>query len=390
MTSLMQAVARTREDVSFPPNGDVHVNLLQDHFQSPGAKGSVRELIAAMIASVAVQHPYAVILCRFQNEPPHPDEAKWLKFFTEAFRRGTGGLVEYWQDASLGKIDVSGTRVFPWIEVSLTRQQGGFPPTRRQDLTNAGISAIQNSTDPLTGKPGDPITGFFNQISCYMYRYNGEGKNIDGSTDGISNKTNLTAPFDGEVTAHEMGHSQGMEHDADVTGDTKYHDKCCIMSQSGSFSIPPWEVVFGPSLCLPHLMLQGWMYQKRMLFDTGAWAKNPTGISFQLAPNTEAGSPAFLGASLSIPGSSPAWEYLLEVAPLSGWNQGVANLPALMVRRTSSQTDLSPKVTAMYLGQLQINATGSTTMTEASGNTTFTVTQISNRGPTVTVTAKKN
>jgi hypothetical protein len=390
MTSLMQAVARTREDVSFPPNGDVHVNLLQDHFQSPGTKGSVRELIAAMIASGAVQHSYAVILCRFQGEPPHPDEAKWLKFFTEAFTRGTGGLVEYWRDASLGVIDVSGSRVFPWIEVSLTRKQGGFPPTMRQDLTNAGISAIQNSTDPLTGKPGDPITGFFNQISCYMYRDNGEGKNIDGSTDGISNKTNLTAPFDGEVTAHEMGHSQGMDHDADVTGDTKYHDKCCIMSQSGSFSVSPWEVVFGPSLCLPHLMLQGWMYKKRMLFDTGAWATNPEGITFQLAPNTEAGSPAFLGASLSVPGSSPAWEYLLEVAPLSGWNQGVANLPALMIRRTSSQTDLAPSVTAMYLGQLPINSTGSTTMTEASGNTTFTVSQVSTRGPTVTVTAKKS
>lgn len=160
------------------------------------------------------------------------------------------------------------------------------------------------------------------------------------------------------------------------------------MSQSGSFSIPPWEVVFGPSLCLPHLMLQGWMYKKRMLFDTGAWAKKPAGITFQLAPNTEAGSPAFLGASLSVPGS-PAWDYLLEVAPLSGWNQGVANLPALMVRRTSSQTDPAPKVTAMYLGQLQINSTGSTTMTEASGNTTFTVSQISTRGPTVTVTAKR-
>lgn len=389
MTSLMQAVARTREDVSFPPNGDVHINLLQDHFQSPGTKGSVRNLIAAMIASGAVQHPYAVILCRFKDEPPHPDEAKWLKFFTEAFTRGTGGLVEYWQDASLGKIDVSGTRVFPWIEVSLTRKQGGFPPTTREDLTNAGISAIQNSTDPLTGKPGDPITGFFNQISCYMYRDNGEGKMIDGST-GPTNKTNLTAPFDGDVTAHEMGHSQGMQHDADWTGDTHYHDPSCIMSQHGAFIVQPWGVVFGGAVCLPHLLLQGWMYTRRMLFDSGAWTTSPNGITFQLAPNTEPALPAFLGASLSIPEFFPAWEYLIEVVTASGWNQGVPGMPYVMIRRISSETDLRPLKTCMFLHAIQFDGSGSSTVYHDSfGQTTFTVSQISSRGPVVTVHAKR-
>ncbi len=383
MTTLMQAVTRAREDAQFPPDGEFRVRQLQQHFQPPAQRGSLRALIAAMRARTAVARPFAVILCRFKGDGIHPDEGKWKTFFQEAFKPGTGGLVDYWWDASLGKIDVAGTRVFGWMEVDMTRAQAGYPPTERGDLTAAAIRAVQL-------KKGDPITGFFNQISIYMYRKTVAGKTIDGSTDG-NGRINLTAPFDGEVTAHEMGHSLGMSHDADVTGDTQYHDACCIMSQSGPFIQQPWGVIFGPAVCLPHLLLQGWMYKRRMLIDSGAWATQPNGITLQLAPNSEPAARAYLGASLAIPGSSPAWSYLLEVVTATGWNRGIPGMPYVMVRRISSETDLKPKVTGMYLNKIHVNPTGSaTTYKDPSANTTFTVSLASARGPVVTVHAKKN
>jgi hypothetical protein len=390
MTTLMQAVTRVREDEQFPPDGVVPVRLLQGHFQQPGDRGSVRRLIAAMMARGAQARPYAVILCRFKGDAPHADEGKWGAFFRQAFTRGSGGLVEYWRDASLGKIDVGGSRVFGWVEVDMKRVDAGFPPVRRGDLTDAAIRAVQGTFYPVTGAMGDPLTGFFNQISCYMYRDTGAGKPIDGSTDGNTNKTNLTAPFDGEVTAHEMGHSLGMSHDADVTGDTNYHDACCIMSQSGSFALPPWGVVFGPAVCLPHLVLQNWMYNRRMLFDGGAWATQPNGITWQMAPNSDPIQRAFLGASLTVPGTSPEWAYLLEVVTANGWNQAIPGMPLVMVRRTSSQTDLPGKTTCMFLNKVNIPVAGSTIVYhEPSGNTTFTVSLVSARGPIVSVHAKK-
>jgi hypothetical protein len=385
MTTLIQAVTRAREDNQITAAGDVLVTQLQKDFQQPSERGSLRALIAAMMARAAVARPYAVILCRFKGDDPHPDEPKWEAFFREAFTRGTGGLVEYWQDVSLGKIDVSGTRVFGWVQVDITREEAGFPPTRRGDLTAAAIRAVQDERK-------DPITGFFNQISIYMYRQTVSGKPIDGSTDSNTGRTNLTAPFDGDVTAHEMGHSLGMSHDADVTGDTKYHDPSCIMSQNGTFIVQPWGVSFGPALCLPHLLLQGWMYTRRMLFDSGAWAANPDGITFQLSPNSEPASPAFLGASLSIPDSSPPWAYLLEIEKASGWNQGVPGGPYVMIRRISSQTDLGPSITTcMFLHGIQFDGSESAIVYhDPSGQATFSVSESSSRGPIFTVHVKKD
>jgi hypothetical protein len=188
-----------------------------------------------------------------------------------------------------------------------------------------------------------------------------------------------------------MGHSLGMEHDADVTGDTTYHDACCIMSQSGPFSLPPWGVSFGPAVCLPHLLLQGWMYTRRMLFDNGAWAAQSTGITFQLAPNSEPATHAFLGASLSIPASSPQWAYLLEVVTATGWNRAIPGMPYVMVRRISPETALHPRITAMYLNKIHVDPSGSATVYhDPSANTTFTISVASSRGPIVTVHAKKN
>jgi hypothetical protein len=385
MTTLMQAVARAREYDQFPPDGDVRMTQLQGHYQKPADRGSMRSLIAAMRARAAVVRPYAVILCRFKGDSPHPDEERWSRFFRAAFSPGTGGFVEYWQDVSLGRVDVNGTRVFGWVDVDMPRAAAGYPPTRRGDLTAAAIRAVQAQKAP----DNDPITGFYNQISLYMYRKTADGRPIDGSTDGNTNRTNLTAPFDGIVTAHEMGHSLGMEHDADISGSTDYHDPCCIMSKYGGFVPDRWDVVFGPAVCLPHLLLQGWMYNRRVLYNDGDWAQGP-GIDLTLAPNNEPASHAHLGASLANPEAKPKWAYLLELVAPTGWNQGIVGTPYLMIRRTTADSDLRPKWTSMYLGKLHVDPSGTKSVfSEASGNTMFTVSLTDRRGPLVTVHAQK-
>ena len=42
-------------------------------------------------------------------------------FYREIFAPGTEGLVEFWRDASLGAVDIRGTRVFDWVTVKVPR-----------------------------------------------------------------------------------------------------------------------------------------------------------------------------------------------------------------------------------------------------------------------------
>jgi hypothetical protein len=397
MTSLMRAVERAREHEHYPPDGPVRMTALQARFRPADGSRSLRALLAAMNARAATRRPFAVILCRFADDAPDTvAEAPVETFFRQAFTAGSGGFVEYWRDASLGAIDVSGSRVFGWTTVDLRRDQAGSP-NGRLALTEAAIRGVQAAG-------GDPLTGFHTQMSIYRRNWTKDGAPpnaswktpgwsafwIDGGTDGRSRKINLTPPFEGTATAHEMGHSLGMDHDADATGDTKYHDPACVMSQNGAFTQAPWGVNFGPALCLPHLLLQGWMYQRRMFVDTGAWAAQAEGVTFRLAPNTEPGAHAYLGASLNNPDRDPAWAYLLELVTATGWNRGVAGMPYVMIRRIAAQTDLGATPDAMYLGPVYVDPSGAaTTYTEPTGNTTFTVTLTDQTGPVVSVRAKK-
>lgn len=107
-----------------------------------------------MIDDVSEKRPWAIILCRFKGLAPDPAlEDPIKKFYNEAFSPGSGGLIEYWRDVSLGAIDIRGSKVFDWVELEITRAEAGGPGAGRLRLTNYAISAAQR-------KGLDPITGF--------------------------------------------------------------------------------------------------------------------------------------------------------------------------------------------------------------------------------------
>ena len=107
------------------------------------------------------------------------------------------------------------------------------------------------------------------------------------------------------------------------------------------------------------------------------------------APNTNPAVPAFLGASLAIPESKPAWSYLLEFVTATGWNRAVDDMPCLMVRRIAERNDLGVDVpTCMFLAKLHVKPAGAPTVYhDPSGHTTFTVSLDSAVGPVATVHA---
>jgi len=355
-----------------------------------------------MFGSVSTSHPWAVILCRFKGSPPEPTlEGPIEQFYRDIFTPGTGGLVEYWRDASLGAIDIMNSSVLGWVELEITRANAGLGSgVTRSTLVDDAIRAAQRNGL-------DPVTGFFSQIAIITQKWSrddvpgGTGGApdwtnpndpripfwIDGSEDGRG-KVTLTPPHDGDISAHEMGHSFGMQHDVASDLKTHYADPCCIMSQNAAFIHPRWMVNFGPAICLPHLIQRNWMYARRIYYDDGRWLAQPDGITLPLASIFDPGAHANLGIKLSYKDPAQSWDYYVEYVKPTDWNQGL-QIPYVFIRRISSVIGIGE--TPIYLGAIKVPTTlgVQTDFVEPLGDVKFQVEQLDAEGRIMKVSAKK-
>lgn len=382
MPTVRQAIERGR-GAGLVPGGGATLDHLR---RTLGTGPSVRALVARL--STPQRLPWAVLLCRFKGEASVPATDQ---FYRELFSPIHAGMYDYWRDVSLGAIDLAGTQVFGPIELDLERKDAGIGSGhgRRQSI-DAAIAAAQR--DGL-----DPVTGFFKQLVVLHHNWSIDDVPagldwsdptygqywIDGSADS-DGRVCLTPPHDGGISAHEMGHGFGMQHDVGADLTTHYADPCCILSQNGAFTHPRWQRAFGPALCLPHLMQQGWMYEHRVHIDDGGWATRPQGITLPLAPTSRPGAQANLGIKLPFVRGDATWDYYLEYVTPTDWNRGVPGAPYLFIRRMGT-TDVG--TTPIYLGAVAIGQ--ATEFLEPSGNVLFTAEQTNLPGPILRVTARR-
>ena len=394
MATLRQAIEPHRDRGTLPRAKVVNVGDLLRQF-GPGLSGSMRALILAMYGAISQKKPWAIVLCRFKGAAPHPIEPATEAFYRRLFEPGTGGLVEYWRDVSLGAVDVTGSLVFSWIEVDIERANAGG--SAKSDPVGPGRSGLADAAIRAILKDDEHrLDGFFSQIAVYCENWSvddvpadkkvvGSEFWIDGSADARG-KVTLTPPHAADITAHEMGHAFGMRHDANAEASDFYQDPCCIMSQTALFQPDGWQSLFGSAVCLPHLIQREWMYAHRLLRDAGDWRSKPNGATFVLAPIDDPGAHANLGLALAV-GQADDWDYHLEYVRPRGWNRGLKAAFVFVRRLRPSRIG----DTAAILGSIAVPiAFGQREeFTETLGGTRFAVERLDPDGRIVKLTAIK-
>jgi hypothetical protein len=196
----------------------------------------------------------AILLCKFSDTATEPNP---VSFYKDLFvNRGTGGLNDYWVAASLGAINLDGSRVFGWKSLGINQAAYLSAHPGRGDKVRAAMDAFQlKKTDYV----------------AFVAIFNLDLK--DGGTEPPNFV--LAQAGDANVTflAHETGHVFGLEHSFDHSTrkydpsyqEGEYYDRQDVMStwnvdrDTGHRFSPR-----GPLLNVANLDRMGWLPAARV------------------------------------------------------------------------------------------------------------------------------
>lgn len=268
--------------------------------------------------------PWAILLCRFSDKPTeqHPPD-----YYRDLYtRNGAGGLADYWRAVSFNALDLTGSRVFGWFQMShasIEVSQLTFPGDRGR-LIDWGVDAARAN--------GVDLTPFRSILVVHNW---GVDHGAAGNRVLIVDQHPNSCEFG--FIAHEMGHGFGLPHSYAANPDRVYGDGWDLMSFATSTAQFP--IAFQGSrgdatvgLNARNLEALGATPQGRAWSPPGP----DFGVSIVLDPLNQPpiGNRGHLVVKIPPSATRPARadgsSYLAEFHIRAGWDQGIARDAVVM------------------------------------------------------------
>ncbi len=253
--------------------------------------------------------PWAVILCKFTNDNSEPFPKQYYKdLFTVNNTGSPWNMIRYFNDYSHGTLDLTGTQVFGWYQLtqSVDDYNNLLGAARDQLINWARAAAIADGVD---------LSPFFSVVACTNL-----WQDIGAASGGVVAQGPLT-PFPRGL-GQEMGHIYGLKHSRIDGSDVDYQDPWDIMSAFNAYATPDPEFTFiGPGLNASNMRSRGWLDESRVWKGGG----NNVDETVTLRPLVRHDLSGFLTAE--IPGG-----YLVEFRVREGWD-GAIPRPAVLIHR---------------------------------------------------------
>ncbi|MDB4905173.1 MAG: hypothetical protein JWQ63_4454 [Mucilaginibacter sp.] len=300
---------------------------------------------------MATQKPWAILLCKFQNDLPEPPiNGPVVPFRTiceNFFTNPNAGFnaVKFFSDMSHGSIDISGSKVFGWytLNVNITSYNAAGDPIldktqdqiiamAKQAASDAGVPISDSFTGAVvimniaTGwAQGGPSSGI-KPYGCMAADWRRvDARNLDGSkgVPGIRGGNGT------EIFGQEMGHGFGLHHSRSdgiligpVDKSPDYTDKYDIMSTSAwTYAAPDNDYgARGPGMNAWNMRGRGWLDETRVWHCPNV-AFNQ---AIQLRPLHRIDLPGNLAVELppiNDTGGFP--KYLVEFRNKEAWDSGI-------------------------------------------------------------------
>jgi hypothetical protein len=247
--------------------------------------------------------PWAILLIHFKDSLDEPfPRSRYEEIFTSA-GAGKWNMVDYFRDMSHGRLDLSGSKVFGWIELDKARADykgsGPNPQGRRDLITWAREKASEKYPDLDLSK-------FFSVVVVLNYGHDlfGGPYGVVCGDDGANKVLSGLSP---SLLGQEMGHAYGLRHSRLEGSPADYMDPYDIMSTVTRTFMAPHPVYtardvrgdpvyrIGPGLNAANMAAVDWLDLSRV------WVNLPGArieTTLELRPLHRPDLPGFLAARL--------------------------------------------------------------------------------------------